>query len=236
MSSLAHRILIVDDHKIVRQGLHLLLTGLADFVVVGETTGAQAVVKAIELQPTIILMDLQLPHSAPGLETLTRLRQSLPTTRVIVLTSSGTEGDLVYRAIRAGAMGFVLKSTGDINEVEAAIRTVAQGHVAFSPPVLMSLLETISGATVAQTVGSQAAPALSPREKDVLDHVAAGRTNRQIAERLIISESTVRTHLHNILEKLQMTNRVQVAAFALGSRSATRSPFPPRPAMEMAFS
>jgi DNA-binding NarL/FixJ family response regulator len=219
----SHRILIVDDHKIVRQGLRILLESYPDFRVVGEADGTTAVAKAVDLQPNIVLMDLQLPQSESGFAILSQVRQSLPEARVVILTSSDAQPSLVYRAIREGAVGYVMKDTSDIHAVAEAIQKVALGQVYFSGSALMNFIGTITSGNEPFIPGNQIeADRLSPRECAVLDLVAQGHTNREIADRLIISESTVRSHLHNILDKLQLDNRVQAATYALRTRPATQ--------------
>jgi two-component system response regulator NreC len=225
MASPAYRILIVDNHRIGRQGLRLLLEKCPDFQIVGDTDDSKAVATAIDLKPNVILIDLRLPRFEDTLRIMAVLRVSVPETRIIVLTVQGDEVDLVYHAIRNGAVGCILKSSSDIAEVEAAIRQVAEGQLYLSTTALERLIDTIaSRADVSLDQSKGAKPNdLSSREDAVLELVALGYTNRQIADQLVIAESTVRSHLHNILEKLQLTNRVQAAAYAIQSRPIGRS-------------
>jgi two-component system nitrate/nitrite response regulator NarL len=212
-----YRILLVDKQKILRQGIRLLLKRSDEFEVVGDTDGTRAVALAVTLRPAIVLIDLRLPLFEDGLKILAELVESVPDVRAIVLTAAGEDGNTVYHAVCNGAVGFVLKNTGDIAEVEEAIRQVAQGHLYLSSTALQSLVDTV--ASRADDRGNQnhtvTRDELTPREEEVLELVALGHTNREIADRLVISDSTVRSHLHNILDKLQLTNRVQAAAFAL---------------------
>jgi two-component system, NarL family, nitrate/nitrite response regulator NarL len=212
-----YRILLVDKQKILRQGIRLLLKRSDEFEVVGDTDGTRAVALAVTLRPAIVLIDLRLPLFEDGLKILAELVESVPDVRAIVLTAAGEDGNTVYHAVRNGAVGCVLKNTGDIAEVEEAIRQVAQGQLYLSSTALQSLVESV--ANRADGRGNQnhtvTLDELTPREEEVLELVALGHTNREIADRLVISDSTVRSHLHNILDKLQLTNRVQAAAFAL---------------------
>jgi two-component system, NarL family, nitrate/nitrite response regulator NarL len=219
-----YRVLLVDKQKIFRQGIRVLLERSDEFEVIGDTDGTKAVALAVNLRPAIVLVDLHLPQFEDGLRILAELMESVPDVRVIVLTVAGDDGDAVYHALRNGAVGCVLKSTGDIAEVEAAIRQVAHGQLFLSTTALQSLVDTIADRTDGPANQNHTARVdeLSPREEDVLELVALGHTNREIADRLVISESTVRSHLHNILDKLQLTNRVQAAAFALRPRQNGR--------------
>lgn len=214
-----HRVLIVDDQKIARQGLQVLLEASGEFQIVGDTNGDGAIAMALDRRPNVVIMDLRVPDVAAGMRRLCQLRESLTDARVIIFAVHESEPDLIYRAIRHGAAGYVLKSHSDIDEVATAIRTVADGQVFISSAALAVLVQSIQE--------EKAPPSTSPtvfgerltaRESDVLNLVAQGLTNRQIADRLAISESTARSHLHNILDKLQVSNRVQAAAYVLRLR------------------
>lgn len=219
MTDPLYRILIVDSHTIVRQALRVLLARCNGFSVVGDCDGNTAVARALELRPHVVLMDLRVPEIADGLRLIGQLHENLRETRIIALTVQEDEEDLVYCAVRAGAVACVLKGTSDIDEVELAIRQVSQGRVFLSTSALASLVASISRGPIPQLESPpDSIESLSPREYDVLDLVAQGLTNRQIADQLVISESTVRSHLHNILDKLQVANRVQAAAYALRTR------------------
>jgi DNA-binding NarL/FixJ family response regulator len=213
-----YRILIVDDHKILRQGLRVLLEACSDFQVVGDADAPTALADALALQPTIVLMDVHLPRAEDGFALLAQLRQLLPAARVVVLTPTAADTALVYRALRAGAMGYVPKDSSDILTVEAAIRKVGQGQLYLSDAALLSLVTTLQDVGKPLPDTKAEVDQLTPRELGVLELVAMGYTNRQIAEQLIVAESTVRSHLHNILYKLQLTNRVQAASYSLRTR------------------
>ena len=212
-----YRIMIVDDHKILRQGLRLLLEACPDFQVIGDADATTAVAAALALQPTIVLMDVHLPRVEDGFDLLAKLRQLLPATRVVV-TPTGSDTALVYRALQAGAVGYVPKDSSDILIIEAAIRKVGQGQFYLSDAALLSLVTTLQDTEMSVSDAKGDVDQLTPREVDVLDLVAKGYTNRQIALQLIVAESTVRSHLHNILRKLQLTNRVQAASYSLRTR------------------
>ncbi|HZW33418.1 MAG TPA: response regulator transcription factor [Isosphaeraceae bacterium] len=215
------RVMIVDAHTMVRQGLRALLSGYPDLVVVGEAVdGASALARARQLQPDVILLDIQLPDGE-GTETVAALHQQVPASRIIILTAATDDPDLVYRAIRAGALGFISKD-GDVEELVKAIRAVGEGQAVLVPQSLTSLVAFITRAPAPAEEAPCLTERLSAREQEVLELVAQGCTNREIAERLVVSESTVRSHLHNILDKLQLSNRVQAATFALRQMQGER--------------
>jgi DNA-binding NarL/FixJ family response regulator len=214
-----YRILVVDNHKILRQGLRFLLEKTLEFDVVGDADSSSALAAAIQLKPRIILMNLLLPHIEDGMGLVAELRQRVPDARLVVLTSTVTDPRMMFDLIRLGVSGCVPPETSDTGSLEAAIRKVGQGQTYFTESVLISLVDGISrGESFGKANAREEAGGLSPREEEVLELVAKGHTNRQIADTLVISESTVRTHLHNILDKLKLENRVQVAAYALRLR------------------
>jgi NarL family two-component system response regulator LiaR len=198
-----------------RQGLRALLEGLPDITVVGEASdGIEAVERSVLLRPDIVLLAARMPLRG-GVETTVALRERLPEARSIVLGADGDDPRAMYEAIRSGAMGYVPRTSG-IDDLIAAIRQVALGHAALPATALTRLVDFIVSGPAEPTPTGQ--DGLSEREQSVLDLVAQGRTNREIGEALCIAESTVRSHLHNILSKLNLANRVQAAAFALGHR------------------
>jgi two-component system, NarL family, response regulator NreC len=215
-----YRIMIVDNSKILRQGLRVVLEGSEDFRVVADTDRSAAIATAIDLKPHVVVADLWLPHVEDGFTMLSQLREKARDTRVIALMELNGYGDLVYQAIESGADGCLFKSSTDVAEIVEGIRQVARGRGFLSSGALQSLRDTIvkrkdsvADSTVVKSNG------LSSREYDVLNLVVQGYTNFRIANELVISESTVNSHLHNILKKLKLTNRVQAAAFALGLRA-----------------
>ena len=215
------RVLIVDDHAIVRKGLRALLVTEPGLEVVGEAeNGQQAVAEAQRLRPDVVLMDLVMP-GMDGLEATRRITAEQPgvpgTPRVLVLTSFAAD-DKVFPALRAGALGYLLKDSGPEELVEA-IQQVHRGESSLHPSIARRLLQELAGP------GQQEAAfgVLSPREVDVLRLVAQGWTNRDIADRLGIGETTVRTHVSSVLSKLNVGSRTQAALYALREGLASLS-------------
>ncbi|PWB74322.1 MAG: DNA-binding response regulator [Anaerolineales bacterium] len=221
------RVLIVDDHAMVRQGLRTFLelqdSEALSIEVAGEAAnGVQAVELARKTQPDIILLDLVMPEM-DGIQATARIVESNPNTRVIILTSFGEE-DKVLPAIRAGAQGYLLKDIPP-NELVQAVREVHQGKVQLHPEVAKKLMSAVAGKETPPA--SHAAPSgegLTEREQEVLQLIADGRNNREIAENLVISEKTVKTHVSNILSKLHLDDRTQAAIYALRHGLATDKP------------
>ena len=198
------RVLIADDHAVVRAGLANILESEADIKIVGEARdGLEAIEKALELKPDVILMDIFMPH-ANGLEALAAIRQKLADARVLILTISEREEDL-FEALRFGAEGYLLKSA-TITEVVEAVRRTASGEAMLSPNIATKLVAEFNNRTHK--------PALSSREAEVLRLLGDGLTNTEIAGRLFISESTVRTHSRRLLDKLHLKNRAEAIAYA----------------------
>ena len=201
--------LIVDDHQIVRKGISALLETEADLAVVGEAAnGREAVELAEKLAPDVILMDLVMPEM-DGIEAIGEIRARRPDSRILVLTSFGSD-DKIFPAVKAGALGYLLKDTSP-EELLHAIRQAAQGQSALNPKVARRLLREFSADPELFPPGE----ALTEREIDVLRLVARGLTNEKIGAQLFISEATVRTHVSHILGKLNLTNRTQAALYAL---------------------
>lgn len=203
------RVLIADDHAIVRKGLCALLDTEPGIEVVGEAQeGHQAISQAQELRPDVILMDLVMPD-LDGLEATRRITASQPETRVLVLTSFSGD-DKIFPAIKAGAKGYLLKDSGP-EELVHAIQQVHRGQSSLHPAIARKLLQELSH----PSVQDRGIDPLTVREIDVLQLVARGRSNREIASALFISEATVRTHVSNILAKLNLGSRTQAALYAL---------------------
>jgi NarL family two-component system response regulator LiaR len=203
------RVLIVDDHAVVREGLRALIETQPDMTLVGEArNGAEAVQKTDELEPDVVLMDLVMPHK-DGIKATAEIQQAQPDVRVLVLTSFA-EDDKVFPAIKAGAMGYMLKDASPL-ELLAGIRDVYRGEPTMHPTVARKLIREIKQPTKLPPTPEP----LSEREGEVLALVARGLSNQEIADRLYISEKTVRTHVSNILGKLHLANRTQAALYAL---------------------
>jgi DNA-binding NarL/FixJ family response regulator len=205
------KILLVDDHTLFRRGIASLLASQSDTEVVGEASdGLEAVDRARELGPDVILMDIRMP-GLNGIEAIRRIREEMPGVKVIALTVSDEDEDL-FQAIKWGAQGYLLKSLTP-EELLKAIRGVMRGEVAISPPLATKILEELSR-QMSHRPGPRPHARLTPRERGILQLVAGGSSNKEISQALCISESTTRNHLHNILEKLHLHNRVQAAIYA----------------------
>lgn len=203
------RILVVDDHAIVREGLRALIGTEADMELVGEAAdGDEAATKARLLKPDVVLLDLVMPRK-DGLATLGEFKRDDPEIRILVLTSFA-ETDKVLPAIKAGASGYLLKDSAP-QDLLKAIRDVHAGAAALHPAIARKVMNELHR----PQASLDHIEALTPRETEILGLVAQGLTNQAIAERLLLSERTVRTHVSNILAKLNLTNRTQAARFAI---------------------
>ena len=213
------RVVIVDDHDMVRSGLSVFLESFEDMELVGEAAnGVEAVRLCARVQPDVVLMDLLMPEM-DGVAATQAIRQANPQIQVIALTSFA-EDQLVERALRAGTIGYLLKNAS-IDELANAIRAAAKGKPTLAPEAFRSLLEVAGRPTLPDYN-------LTERECEVLVLLVEGLNNTQIAERLVVSRATVKTHVSNLLSKLGVSNRVEAASFALQhnlvSRSQTRPP------------
>ena len=203
------RILIADDHAIVREGLMALIATEPDLELVGEATdGIQAVSKAQALRPDVILLDLMMPRM-DGVEAINEIKKSWQDARIIVLTSF-SDDEKVFSAIRSGALGYLLKDSSP-SDLLQAISTVANGEGFLSPAIASKVMREINQPPKLPPTQDP----LTEREVEILQLVAQGLTNDGIAEKLVVSERTVRTHVSNILAKLQLANRTQAALYAL---------------------
>jgi DNA-binding NarL/FixJ family response regulator len=213
------RILIVDDHALFRVGIANIIGREPDFEVVGEADDSRSAIdRAIETSPNVILMDLSLP-SPGGIETTQRIKRELPSTAIIVLAVSEDE-DALFDAIKAGAAAFILKDVGP-DDLVTIIRRVVSGEylindkVFAKPSVASRVLKEFRELAV---YGQEAAPIfapLSPREVEILDNIAQGMTNKQVAYALSISEQTVKNHMSSILRKLSVNDRTQAVVYAM---------------------
>lgn len=205
----AIRVILVDDHNIVRLGLKAYFATLPDIQVVGEaSTGEEAVRLAADLVPDVALMDLLMP-GMDGVEATRRIKKVSPHTQVIVVTSYH-EDEHIFPAIRAGALSYVLKDI-DPDELAAAIRHAAVGEAMINPRVAARMVRELHGGSDDKAVLFNE---LTDREMEVLRQIAAGKSNREIAASLVISEKTVKTHITNILTKLHLSDRTQAAVLA----------------------
>jgi NarL family two-component system response regulator LiaR len=203
------RVLIADDHAVVRQGLRTFLDLQDEIEVVAEAADGEEAIGAVErLRPDVVLMDLVMPR-VDGVEAIRRIRELSPATRVIVLTSFADD-DKVFPAVRAGAAGYLLKDVQP-QELVRAIQIAHDGQALLHPAVAARLLEELGGTDEPR----RAAGSLTAREREVVALVARGRSNKVIARELGVSEKTVKTHVSNILGKLGLADRTQVAVWAL---------------------
>jgi DNA-binding NarL/FixJ family response regulator len=208
------RVLVVDDHAVVRRGLLAFLEGESDLDVVGDAEGGTealdllARLDAEGMRPDVVLMDLQM-RPVDGIESTRMVRALYDDVEVVALTSFG-EPERVQRALEAGASGYLLKDA-DADEVAAAIRAAYRGELLLDAAVARGLMSTLQ-------VGTRSAAALTPRELDVVALVGEGRANKEIARQLGIGERTARTHVSNVLHKLGLTSRTQLALWAVGER------------------
>ncbi len=204
------RIAIVDDHAVVRQGLRFMLEHQPDLVVIGEgADGAEAIALASDLLPDVLLLDLLMPKMV-GPTVIREIKQLTPRTQIIILTSY-YEDDQIFGAIKAGALSYLLKDASP-QELIAAVRAAAHGESTLHPLVATRLLRDL------QQRSSDPWQGLTPREVDVLTHLARGRSNVEIAQELCIAEGTVKMHVSNILSKLHLADRTQAAIYALQQR------------------
>jgi DNA-binding NarL/FixJ family response regulator len=206
------RVLVVDDQELFRRGLTMLLGVESDIEVVGEAAdGVSAAALAASTQPDVVLMDVRMPRQT-GIEACAALKDAAPQARIIMLTVSDDEADL-YDAVKSGASGYLLKDSS-IEEVAQAIRVVADGQSLISPSMAIKLLDEFKqmARTDRQAVPT---PRLTERELEVLRLVAQGLNNREIAKQLFISENTVKNHVRNILEKLQLHSRMEAVMYAV---------------------
>ena len=203
------RLLIVDDQGIVRKGIRALLAEVKGMEVIGEAgDGLEAIKQAEALQPDVILMDLVMPR-LDGIEAIRQIMARQPKARILALTSFAAD-DKVFPAIKAGALGYLLKDS-EPEELIAAIKNIQRGEPFLHPSIARKVLEELS-----HPAGSPPTPEpLTERELEVLQLVAQGLSNQAIAERLVIGDATVRTHIGNIFTKLHLANRVQAALYAL---------------------
>ena len=216
------RVLIVDDHASFRSGLRALLSTAADLLVVGEAAdGREAVDAAAALHPDVILMDVTMP-GIDGIEATRRIVDAAPHVAILVLTM-GSDDESVFAAVRAGARGYVLKGA-QRTELLRAIRSVAAGEAIFGPGIARRLIGFFSHPTPAGA--REPFPQLTDREREILDLIAAGRSNAEITSRLVLSPKTVRNHVSNVFAKLDVRDRAEAIVRAreagMGGEERTR--------------
>ena len=209
MSSKPIRVLIADDHVLVRKGTAALLETEESIEVVGEASdGQEAVEKVGRLRPDVVLMDLVMPRM-DGIEATRRITESQPGVRILVLTSFASD-DKIFPALKAGALGYLLKDT-EPEELVRAIRDVHHGRSTLNPSIARKVLEQLSHLSGRPPTSET----LTEREVEILGLIAKGMSNREMADKLVISVATVRAHVSNILGKLQLASRTQAALYAL---------------------
>ena len=210
------RTMIVDDHALFRRGLEMVLQGEADIELVGQASdGTEAVEKAAESLPDIVLMDIRMPRSN-GIEACRAMKEAAPSAKIVILTISDEEEDL-FEAIRAGASGYLLKDI-PLDEVADTVRAVHGGQSLINPSMAAKLLTEFAALARRddeERAQEVPAPRLTEREMQVLKLVARGMNNRDIAKELFISENTVKNHVRNILEKLQIHSRMEAVMVAV---------------------
>ncbi len=205
------RVLLVDDHVVVRKGLQALLDRETGIEVVGEAENGEQAVRSVErLRPDVILMDLEMPGTG-GTDATRRISESWPDARIVVLTSHASEED-VFPALKAGALGYLLKHSAP-EEVLQAIRQAHRGETVLHPAIARLVLQELHRPAAAKP--TETTEVLSERELEVLRLIARGMSNQEIADTLVVSEATVRSHVSTILRKLQLASRTQAALYAL---------------------
>lgn len=217
------RVMIVDDHAVVRQGLRGFLELQPNIEVVGEAVdGVDAVEKAQALRPNIVLMDLVMPRM-DGVQATRAIRTALPSTQVVVLTSF-SEDEQVFASIKAGAAGYLMKDIQP-TALAAALEKVARGEPTLHPEIARKIMQELGTpprtqppAAVREKGSKELEPGLTEREVEVLRLIARGKSNREIADELVLSEKTVKTHVSNILQKLHLSDRTKAALYAVRRR------------------
>ncbi|APW40432.1 DNA-binding response regulator [Rhodoferax koreense] len=219
------RVMVADDQALIRRGMTLMLSMEPDIEVVGEAAdGIEAVVQAARLQPDVVLMDLNMPRQG-GVAATREITLARPATQVLVLTTFDTD-DLVFEAVRAGARAYLLKDAGEA-EVLDAVRALHRGESRLTPLIARKLLDQFQ--QLADAAGPRNAPlpntpvepsdaALNDKEENILRLIAAGKTNRQIAETVFLAEGTVKNYVSRIMEKLHAATRTELAVIALRQR------------------
>ncbi|MFQ5398465.1 MAG: response regulator [Anaerolineae bacterium] len=208
------RLLIADDHIIMREGVTLILNKVPDLEVIGQAAnGREAVAMTLELQPDIALLDVNMPEM-DGVTAAKEIHESCPDVKTLILTMHDND-EIFFNALRAGAAGYVLKGSSSAELIEA-VKTVMDGNMYFSPPMTRKLVNALlSPATRQETTRLNG---ITPREMEILQLLANGLTNREIAAHFVISPSTVQTHRTHIMEKLNLNNRAELVRYAISHK------------------
>ena len=216
------RVLVADDEDLMRAGLIELLGSDPGIEVVGQAaSGREAVAKAATLLPDVVLMDVRMPD-LDGIAATAELARAAPACRTLILTTFDDD-DYIFRGLRAGAAGFLVKRTRP-EDLIAAVHTIARGDSLLSPSVTRRVIERLAQQPVPELTGRSLVDQLTPREREVLDLVARGLSNREIAMTLVVEESTVRTHVKHLLSKLGLRDRVQAVILAYEAGLTKASP------------
>jgi DNA-binding NarL/FixJ family response regulator len=210
------RVLIADDDDLMRAGLAELLTADPEIDIVGQaSTGRQAIERTRQLTPDVVLMDVRMPD-LDGIAATRELSRTAPGAKVLILTTF-EQDDYIFGALRAGASGFLLKRTRP-EDLIAAVHTIAAGDALLSPSVTRRVIDRMAQQPTPDLTGHAKLDSLTPRERDVLELIARGLSNREIAAALVVEESTIRTHVKRILMKLNLRDRVQAVILAYETR------------------
>ncbi|CAG0926476.1 MAG: Transcriptional regulatory protein DegU [Rhodocyclaceae bacterium] len=209
----AIRVLLVDDHTLFRSGIKALLQRQKDFEVVGEASdGLEGIKRAKSLKPDVVLLDLHMPEIS-GCEAVRLIVEELPDTKVVMLTVSEDAEDLL-ETLQAGAHGYLLKNI-DTSFFISAIRSAAEGEAVMSPQMTAKLMRSVRAVPASPVMPTADKERLSPREREILSHLARGASNKEIARSLDLAESTIKIHVQSILKKLNLVSRVQAAVYAV---------------------
>jgi DNA-binding NarL/FixJ family response regulator len=218
------RVLLADDQDLLRRGFKMIIDAQADMETVGEAAnGAEAIARAAALRPDVVLMDVRMPGT-DGIEATRQIAAQLPEVKVLILTTFDLD-EYAFTGLRAGASGFLLKNART-EELLTGIRTVAGGDAVLAPSTTRRLLDIYAGTFHAPPTGTLPEDVLAPltqRERQVFAEMASGRTNQEIADRLVLSETTVKTHVTRVLAKLNLRDRIQAVIFAYENGLSTPS-------------
>lgn len=217
------RILLVDDHVLFRKGLTALLSGRPDIQVVGEARdGLEAIEAAREFLPDVILMDVNMPR-CDGLEATRRIKREMPHVKIVILTVSDDDQHL-FEAIKSGAQGYLLKDL-EPYQLYDLLESISRGDAPLSGSIATKILKEFSRPSGVSAQEPEVMDELTPRETNILQLVAEGKSNKDIASELVISENTVKIHIRNILEKLHLQNRIQAAVYAVSQGLVSDPPY-----------